>query len=107
MAERVTWPHPLQVSSILPDGSLGPPIECQGKDISLTGIAFYLPGQVPSQQVMLHLPETEQTKKMSMPATIVRALGCGDGWYELGAMFLPPDELPPDDEPLDAESKAA
>jgi hypothetical protein len=94
LQERVVWHHPLQLCSIRPDGSQGPPIECQGKDISLNGIGFYLPGQLPSSHVMLHLPKTDQTQQMTVPARIVRVQGCGDGWYEVGAVLLPPHELP-------------
>lgn len=98
--ERAVWHHPLSLRSLLPDGSFGSPIECQGKDISLNGIGFYLPGQLPSSQVLLELPPTDRTPRMNVPARIVRVQGCGDGWYEVGAVLLPPDELPPD-EPLD------
>jgi serine/threonine protein kinase len=96
---RVIWQHPLQLCSLLPDGTQGPPIECQGKDLSLNGIGFYLPGQLPSSSVILHLPETPQTQRVSMPARIVRVQGCGEGWYEVGAVLLPPDELPSDEGP--------
>jgi serine/threonine protein kinase len=98
--ERVVWHHPLQLCSLLPDGTPGPPIECQGKDISLNGIGFYIPGQLPVSHVLLHLPCTDQTPKTSIQARIVRVQGCGDGWHEVGAVLLPPDELP--EEPLDA-----
>jgi serine/threonine protein kinase len=95
MQERTAWHHPFELCSVLADGSLGPPVECQGKDISLNGIGFYLPGQVvPSSHVRLRLPKTEQTPRMLVPARIVRVQGCGDGWYEVGAVLLPPDELP-------------
>ena len=96
--DRMVWHHPIQLCSMLPDGTQGPAIECQGKDLSLNGIGFYLPGQLPSSSVMLHLPHTPQTPRVSMPARIVRVQGCGDGWYEVGAILLPPDELPSDDE---------
>jgi hypothetical protein len=96
--ERMVWHHPLLVCSMQPDGAVGPAIECQGKDLSLNGIGFYLPGQLPSSQVMVHLPQTTVTPKMSVPARVVRAQGCGDGWYEVGAVLLPPHELPPDSE---------
>ena len=92
--ERLVWHHPLRLCSMQPDGTQGPPIECQGKDLSLNGIGFYLPGQLPSSSVMLHLPRTPQTPLVSMPARIVRVQGCGDGWYEVGAILLPPDKLP-------------
>ncbi len=96
--ERIVWHHPVQLCSMLPDGTQGPPIECQGKDLSLNGIGFYLPGKLPSSQVMLHLPLTPQTPRVSMPARIVRVQGCGDDWFEVGAVLLPPDELPADEE---------
>ncbi len=98
LQERMAWHHPFTLCSILPDGSEGPPVECQGKDISLNGIGFYLPGQLPTTLVMLRLPKTEQTPRMSFPARIVRVQGCGDGWYDVGTFLLPPDELPPDEE---------
>jgi hypothetical protein len=31
---------------------------------------------------------------MTMSARVVRAQACGDGWIEVGAVLLPPDELP-------------
>jgi serine/threonine protein kinase len=96
--ERLVWHHPLRLCSILPDGTQGPSIECQGKDISLNGIGFYLPGQLPSSSVMLLLPRTPQTPLVSKRARIVRIQGCGDGWYEVGAVLLPPDDLPSDKE---------
>jgi hypothetical protein len=98
MHERMVWQHPLHLCAIQPDGSLGPPIECAGKDISPNGIGFYLPGQLPASHVMLHLPLTEQTSKTTIPARIVRVQGCGDGWYEVGAVLLPPHELPSEEE---------
>jgi hypothetical protein len=87
--ERVVWHHPLRVCAMGPDGGLGAPIDCQGKDISLNGIGFYLPGEVPSAQVMLLLPATPQTLTERVPARIVRARGCGNGWSEVGAVLLP------------------
>jgi hypothetical protein len=86
--ERLAWRYPLRVCFVQPDGSVGPPIDCHGKDISLGGIGFYLPGQVPTPQVRLHLPQTPQTPATTLPARVVRAQGCGDGWYEVGAVLL-------------------
>jgi serine/threonine protein kinase len=102
--ERVVWPYTLHVCSILPDGGFGPLVECQGKDVSLNGIGFYLPGQLPGSHLLLHLPKTPQTPHLRVPARVVRVQGCGDGWFEVGCILLPPDELPPDDQTL-AESK--
>lgn len=92
--ERTAWLHRLVLRSILADGSLGLPVECQGKDLSLTGIGFYLPGQLPGSLVKLELPKTAQTPATSLQARVVRVQNCGDGWYEVGALFLPPERLP-------------
>jgi hypothetical protein len=102
--ERVPWPYPLQMRSILP-GGFGPPIECHGKDLSLSGIGFYVPGQLPSTRLLLRLPKTAQTPQMVVPARVVRVQGCGDGWYEVGAV-LAPDELPPGEADLEKELAA-
>jgi serine/threonine protein kinase len=93
--ERLPWHFPLQVCSLQDDGQPGPPVDCQGKDISLNGIGFYLPGQLPSSRVLLRLPRTPQTPRAAMPARIVRVQSCGDGWYEVGALLDPPGEVPP------------
>jgi hypothetical protein len=82
------WHHLLRVCPLGEDGSPGEPIDCQGKDISLGGIGFYLPGDLPGANVLLHLPKTEQTPEAAVQARIVRAQPCGDGWFEVGAVLL-------------------
>jgi serine/threonine protein kinase len=88
--ERVIWPYPLKVCSVNADGQPGDTIECLGKDISSTGIGFYLPSELPTSQVRLHLPRTPQTPVATVAARIMRVQGCGNGWYEVGGLFLPP-----------------
>ncbi|MFQ3649939.1 MAG: protein kinase [Gemmataceae bacterium] len=95
--ERVPWHHPFQFCPLGVDGNHGVPIDAQGKDLSLNGIGFYIQTPLPSAHVLLLLPQTEQTPKMSIPARVVRVQGFGDGWYEIGAVLLPPDELPEDE----------
>jgi hypothetical protein len=95
--ERVPWHHPFQLCPLLIDGNRGDPIDAQGKDLSLNGIGFYIQTPLPNALVLLLLPQTDQTPRMSVPARIVRAQGFGDGWYEMGAVLLPPDELPPEE----------
>ncbi len=90
--DRVVWRHPLQLCPMEADGSHGSLIDCQGKDISPGGIGFYLPGQLPSSHVLLYLPKTAQSEQMRVAARIVRVQGCGDGWYEVGAVLLPAQE---------------
>ncbi|MGL4550121.1 MAG: PilZ domain-containing protein, partial [Gemmataceae bacterium] len=103
--ERLPWHHAFQLIPLLPDGGRGEPVECQGKDVSLNGIGFYVQLTLPSAQVMLVLPQTQQTPKMTVPARVVRVQGFGDGWFEVGAVLQPPDELPPpeDDEDDDGQ----
>ena len=48
---RLKWNHPLMVTPVHDDGTAGEPILCKGKDISLTGIGFYLPHPLPTWQV--------------------------------------------------------
>jgi serine/threonine protein kinase len=86
--ERLTWNYLLQVCSIGPDGGVGRPVECQGKDMSLNSIGFYLPGELPTALLLLHLPQTPQTPAMSIRAKVVRVQGCGEGWFEVGAVLV-------------------
>jgi len=85
--DRLLWPHPLKVCPVSPIGSVGEAIECRGKDISLTGIGFYLPHELSTSQVCIHLPTTVHPPGLSLPATLVRAQRCADGWYDVGALF--------------------
>ena len=88
--DRLLWPYPVQVCCVLPDGKMSPPIECRGKDISLSGIGFYLPHEIPTSQVCIDLPTTVHPPCLSVPATLVRASRCADGWYDVGALFRLP-----------------
>jgi len=38
-----------------------------------------------------------QTPNGSVPARIVRVQGCGDGWYEVGAVLLSAESDPKDE----------
>ncbi len=88
MRDRLLWEHPLQVRFLLPDGRVGEPATARGKDLSLTGIGFYLPDEIPSAQITISLPTPFlQPPSITLPATIVRAKRREDGWYEIGARF--------------------
>jgi serine/threonine protein kinase len=105
LQERSVWRHALHLCPVGPDGSFGPPVECQGKDISPGGIGFYLPGPLPASRVVLHLPRTEQAPKGTVPARIVRVQGRGEGWYDVGAVLLPHER--PEGEPTTASPAEA
>ncbi len=85
--DRLVWPYPVEVRCVLADGQMGEPIECRGKDISLSGIGFYLPHEIPTTQVCVSLPTSGDPPYLSVPATLVRARRCADGWYDVGALF--------------------
>jgi serine/threonine protein kinase len=85
--DRLLWPHPVEVCAIEEDGSIGPTVMCRGKDISLGGIAFYLPQPLPTSQVLVRLPATPNSQPITILATLVRAQRCADGWYDVGALF--------------------
>ena len=85
--DRLVWPYPVEVRCVLADGKVSEPIECRGKDISLSGIGFYLPHEIPTPQVCINLPTASDPPFLSVPATLVRARRCADGWYDVGALF--------------------
>jgi hypothetical protein len=88
--DRLIWQQPLVVRSIDRDGHPGEAIQCRGKDISLFGIGFYLPHALPTTQVCVDLPTNSLPPTVTVAASIVRVQRCGDGWYEVGALFLQP-----------------
>ena len=85
--DRLLWPHPLRVCPVDANGREGQPIECRGKDISLSGMGFYLPHELDTSEVCIKLPTPLHPPALSIPATLVRAKRCADGWYEVGALF--------------------
>jgi hypothetical protein len=88
--DRLLWPHPIKIIPIDPDGRQEEPIECRGKDLSQTGIGFYLPHDLTTAEVLIELPNPLQTSTVKIPATLVRAKRCADGWYDVGALFRLP-----------------
>jgi serine/threonine protein kinase len=85
--DRILWPHPVQVRPVESDGTVGAPMTCRGKDISASGIGFYLPHELPTSHVLIELPGSATSPALRIPATLVRAHRCADGWYDVGALF--------------------
>jgi serine/threonine protein kinase len=85
--ERIIWPRPLQVQLVLPNRQLGDRVQCKGKDLSLTGIGFYLPAALPTTQVNIELEPGAPAPPVTLPAHIVRVQRYHDDWYEVGAAF--------------------
>ena len=87
-SDRFIWHQPILIRPILLDGSAGEAIEGKGKDISLTGIGFYVPHEIPSDHICIDLPATSNLPAATLLGGIVRVQRCGDAWYEVGAVFL-------------------
>ncbi len=88
--DRLLWPHPITIIPINRQGEEDEPIECRGKDLSQTGLGFYLPHDLATAEVLIVLPNPESTVPVKVPATLVRAKRCADGWYDVGALFRLP-----------------
>ena len=80
------------VEQLFERATAGVAVECQGKDISADGISFYLPGELPASRLSLQLPRTPRSPAVTVMARVVRVQSCGEGWYEVGAVLLRPDE---------------
>ncbi|HEX3315956.1 MAG TPA: PilZ domain-containing protein, partial [Gemmataceae bacterium] len=85
--DRVVWPYMVKVIPIDADGNKELPVECRGKDISTSGIGFYLPHELQTSEVLVELPKAAAGQSVLIPAMLVRAKPCADGWYEVGALF--------------------
>jgi serine/threonine protein kinase len=83
--DRITLACPLKVIPVHADGAQDEAIECRGKDISQSGIGFYLPHELTTSEVLVELPS--ELRKARVPAMLVRAKPSADGWYEVGALF--------------------
>src|SRR5207302_3905795 len=86
---RVLWPHAVKVFPILRNGEKDNPVECRGKDISQSGLGFYLPEELETADVLIELANPVHPD-LTIPATLVRAKRCADGWYDVGALFRLP-----------------
>jgi serine/threonine protein kinase len=89
-ADRLLWPHPITIIPIDSVGQREEPIECRGKDLSQTGIGFYLPHELTTSEVLIEVPNTLHPPAVTIPAILVRAKRCADGWYDVGAIFRIP-----------------
>jgi serine/threonine protein kinase len=100
--DRVAWKYPVAVRFVLANRHLSAPVSCTGKDISLTGMGFYLPPELPTSQIVLQIsppaqlvargsdetPRGRALESLEVPASIVRVQRCGADRYEVGARFL-------------------
>jgi len=90
LQDRILWPHPVKIRPVYRDGTQGETVACAGKDISQTGMGFYLPEELDTSEVLIQLPNSVHPPAISVPATLVRAKRTADGSYEVGALFRIP-----------------
>jgi serine/threonine protein kinase len=88
--ERLRWNQSLKVRPMYPNGTVGKAIPCRARDISLSGIGFYLPCALDAIEVLIELPNAVHAPVLAVPATVVRAGRRPDGKYEAGALFRLP-----------------
>ncbi len=91
--DRLLWPHALKIIPVDSEGEQQDAIECRGKDLSPTGMGFYLPHDLSTAEVLIELPNPHGNGPVRVPATLVRAKRCADGWYDVGALFRLPAQL--------------
>jgi hypothetical protein len=63
------------------------PITCTTKDISRHGIGLVTPFPPREERLYLSVPNPSGAEVV-VPARVMRARPCGDGWFDVGAMFL-------------------
>ncbi len=85
--ERILWPHAVAVSCTAPGRPRGQLLECQGKDVSLTGMGLYMPAALPSSQVQLRLTTPGTGETLTLPGSIVRIQRWDDQLFEVGVVF--------------------
>ncbi len=88
--DRLLWPHAVRITPINGHGEAEETIEGRGKDLSQTGMGFYLPHELATSEVLIELPGPLDGEPVRIPATLVRAKRCADGWYDVGALFRLP-----------------
>jgi len=85
--ERVLWPHPVGVMCLAPGRSRAGMVECQGKDVSQTGMGLFMPAALPSSQVQLRLTGPMQSEAVTLPGSIVRIHRWEEQLFEVGVGF--------------------
>lgn len=87
--ERFEYNVPFKVAIVTNRGERGTSIQCQGKDISLSGIAFYSPVEVRAGQLKVELVHPRQPEPVAVVTQLVRCDQHVDGgWHEIGARFI-------------------
>ena len=84
----------MQVIPVWDDCTEGEAVASRAQDISMRGMRIHMPCQPRSQQVNIRLSGKPSEHPACLPASVVRAVPCEDGGYEVGLRFLV-EEGPP------------
>jgi hypothetical protein len=84
---RLVSAQPLRVFPVLGNFELGPAVECQTRDVSLSGVGFFSPQPLTTSQIYLNPSPGTQGVLVAILAQIVRIQRCEDGRFEVGAFF--------------------
>jgi serine/threonine protein kinase len=86
--ERFEYNVPLKVAAMSARGERGPGVQCQGKDISLGGIAFYSPMEIRGTQLRVDLVHPCQPNPVPVLGQLIRCdQHLEGGWFEIGVRF--------------------
>jgi hypothetical protein len=92
--ERFEYNVPLKVVAFTTRGERGTAIQCQGKDISLSGLSFYSPLEVRTPYLKLELMHPHFSDPVPVVAQLVRCDPHVQGtWFEVGVKFDFENEL--------------
>jgi serine/threonine protein kinase len=86
--ERWPYAHPVHVYPVLSDAELGDEVEGAGKDLSLNGVCYIVPGTPASDRIYLRLSSVPGPAEFALLARVVRVLPRPDGCCEVGAAFF-------------------
>jgi hypothetical protein len=85
--ERVLWPHTVAVTIATPGRSKGELLECQGKDLSQTGIGLYMPRALSTSQVQVALTSPITSESVTLSGSIMRIQRWDEQLFEVGIVF--------------------
>ncbi len=84
---RLPFEYPVGLFPVLSDQQLGEGLVCQGKDLSVGGIALLAPSAPPSGHLYVQALLTPQLAGVALLGRVVRVQPHGDGRFEIGAAF--------------------
>jgi hypothetical protein len=92
---RLVSAQPLKVYPVIGNFELAQPVECQMRDVSLSGVGFLSPQALTSSQIYLSPAPAVPGVLVAILAQVVRMQRRDDGQFDVGAFFKL-DDIEPD-----------